>query len=132
MMNSAAAQRLGFPLSADCAPALTAARMEAVLMPPRPAMKTSRLRELSISRRTSRKKDISYSDSAWLLRNCDYAAVIGLGRRSRQRSFALLPPAPLDPPRRAGHYQDKQHDGRRDEDRDQERAEEAGAPLTAC
>jgi hypothetical protein len=58
--------------------------------------------------------------------------VIGLGRRSRQHSIALLPPAPLDPPRRAGHYQDKQHEGRSDEDRDQERAEKAGASLTAC
>ena len=58
-------------------------------------------------------------------------SAIGLGRRSRQRSIALLPPVPFDLARRAGHYQNKQHQWRGDEDRDQERAEKAGASLTA-
>ena len=55
----AGAQRLGLPLSAACAPALIAARIDAVLTPPRPAIMTSRSRDPCISRRTSWKNDIS-------------------------------------------------------------------------
>src|SRR6267142_6355473 len=57
-MKSAVAQRLTLPASADCAPELIAAKIEAVLTPPRPDTMASRFREPCISRRTSERKDI--------------------------------------------------------------------------
>src|SRR6516165_8407680 len=57
-MNRVAAHRLGLPVSAACAPALMAARIEALLIPPSAPMMASRFGEPCISRRTSWKNDI--------------------------------------------------------------------------
>ena len=62
--NSATAHRLGLWLvSAECAPALMAARIAALLMPPMPDMNTSFRSEPRIPRRTSCKKDIGVMSS---------------------------------------------------------------------
>src|SRR5689334_21002522 len=76
--NSAIAHRLGLWLeSAECAPALMAARIAALLMPPMPDMNTSFRSEPRIPRRTSCKKDIGVTSS-----------VYGSTRRRRRLSAA--------------------------------------------
>jgi hypothetical protein len=50
-------------VSAECAPALMAARIAALLMPPMPDMNTSFRSEPRIPRRTSCKKDIGVMSS---------------------------------------------------------------------
>ncbi len=65
--NSEAAHRPGFwPLPESCTPALMAARIEALLTPPMPDMKTSFGIEPCISRRTSWMNDMSALPSVYI------------------------------------------------------------------
>src|SRR6516165_7343161 len=106
-MNSAAAHKLGFPLSAACAPALIAARIDALLIPPNAAMMASRFGEPCISRRTSWKKDISAMQPVKCPRspggdNYDYRL---LPRRPPKTSIAVRAAAPLAVAGRSGQQQ---------------------------
>ena len=65
--KSEAAHSPGFwPLPASCTPELMAARIDALLTPPTPDMKTSFGIEPCISRRTSWIKDISAQSSVYI------------------------------------------------------------------
>src|SRR3954471_22259103 len=102
--KSAAAHRLGRPLSDDCGTAFSEARMDAVLIPPNPAMTTSRRGEPCISRRTSWKNDIigmrpvvNQLRAERAKQDCKL-----LPLRSRQHSIVLRAPLPFDTARGAG------------------------------
>src|SRR5271170_4242197 len=101
--NSDAAHSPGFcPLLASCTPVLMAARIDALLMPPRPDMTKSFGIEPCISRRTSCKKDITALASATFNTR---RRRLGDGCACRQLLYVAA--SPFDVPRWAG---DEQHE----------------------
>jgi hypothetical protein len=125
--NSDAAHNPGFwPLLVSCIPALMAARIEALLMPPRLDMSKSFGIEPYISRRTSCKKDMVVRSSVYVT-----ADTVGLnemhgGSAGRQRQSAeLFAGTPFKAAGWAGYEKHRQDQYWR-----RKKREKKGAPIT--
>src|SRR3954471_7503472 len=123
MTNSVIAQRLApLPSSAFAAPLLMAARIAALLTPPTADMNTTLRSEVCISRVTSWMKDIEVTPS--LYKPSRRRRRLGEDTLAKPaRTTALRSAMPFHAARGACEQQERQHDQRGGQDREQKRPE---------